>query len=185
MRDRSGKEAAVYWYLPFAWSLAFWDGILGDVSFVPSELAQADAEGAAELHGHAFAHAWSGDEFTSLLSQPGVFGYVARRTASPSAPPAGIVLARLAADEAEILTIVVDRAARGKGVGRMLMDQVLQRLHSERAQSLFLEVEEGNRAALSLYRRLRFEEVGRRPAYYAGANGERTSALVLKRTLLA
>lgn len=175
----------MFWYLPWSWSLAFWDGILSAPSLVSTELSRDDAEAAAHLHGQAFAQAWSGDEFTSLLSQPGVFGYVARRPGGLLSPPLGIVLARLAADEAEILTIVVDRAARGRGVGRMLMDRVLQHLHGERAQALFLEVEEGNGPALALYRRLRFEEVGRRPAYYAGADGQRTSALLLKRSLVA
>ena len=173
----------MYWYMPFNWSLAFWEGVFRAPAFVATELEDQDIEAAAEIHGQAFAQSWSGDEFASLLSQEGVFGFVARRPANPHAPPAGIVLTRLTVDEAEILTIAVDRNFRGRGIGRLLMDQVLQRLHAERALALFLEVDETNVPALALYRRLRFEEVGRRPAYYAGADGQRTSALVLKRTL--
>ncbi len=56
------------------------------------------------------------------------------------------------------------------------MDNVLQHLHAERAASLFLEVEETNTPALKLYRHLRFEEVGRRPAYYVGTDGQRQNA---------
>ena len=58
-----------------------------------------------------------------------------------------------------------------------------ERLPAERALALFLEVDETNVPALALYRRLRFEEVGRRPAYYPGPDGQRTSALIMKRTL--
>ncbi|WP_407638532.1 ribosomal protein S18-alanine N-acetyltransferase [Aureimonas ureilytica] len=140
-----------------------------------------DLDEAAEIHSDAFTQSWSGDEFASLLGQGGTFGFVVRAENNHKA--VGVVLARLTVDEAEILTIAVDKAARGKGIGRLLMDNTLQYLHAERAASLFLEVEETNAPALALYRRLRFEEVGRRPAYYAGPDGTRTSALILKRSL--
>ncbi|WP_374700946.1 ribosomal protein S18-alanine N-acetyltransferase [Aureimonas sp. AU40] len=140
-----------------------------------------DLDEAAEIHSEAFTQSWSGDEFASLLGQGGTFGFIVRAENNHKA--VGVVLARLTVDEAEILTIAVDKAARGKGIGRLLMDNTLQYLHAERAASLFLEVEETNTAALALYRRLRFEEVGRRPAYYAGPDGTRTSALILKRAL--
>jgi ribosomal-protein-alanine N-acetyltransferase len=171
----------MYWYLPLAWTLSFWDGLMTPAGFTVMPLGIDDLDDAAELHSDAFAQSWSGDEFASLMAQGGTFGFAVRREGQ--AKPIGAVLARLTVDEAEILTIVVDRAARGKGIGRLLMDNVLQYLHAERAASLFLEVEETNAPALALYRRLRFEEVGRRPAYYAARDGSRTSALILKRTL--
>lgn len=173
----------MYWYLPFAWTLNFWEELSKAPANVVTEMELDDIDVAAELHAQAFSHPWSGDEFASLLSQSGSFGFVARRKGHPLAPPLGFVLARLTVDEAEILTIAVDPAARGKGIGRMLMDRVLERLHAERALALYLEVDETNASALALYRRLRFEEVGRRPSYYVGPDGNRTSALVLKRTL--
>lgn len=170
----------MYWYWPLGWTLSFWDGMLGG-EWAVAPLGPADLDAAAALHAAAFRQSWSGDEFASLLLQPGTFGFTVRRNATGR--PQGIVLARQAADEAEILTIAVDPSTRGRGLGRLLMDNVLQHLHAERVAALFLEVEETNVAALALYRRLRFEEVGRRPAYYAGADGTRTSALVLKRGL--
>lgn len=171
----------MYWFLPLAWSFSFWDGLMTSAGHVVEAMGDGDVDEAAALHSQAFAQPWSGDEFASLLAQAGTFGFVVRRSGHHR--PLGVVLARLTLDEAEILTVVVDKTARGKGIGRLLMDNVLQYLHAERAASLFLEVEETNKPALALYRRLRFEEVGRRPAYYAGTDGVRTSALVLKRTL--
>jgi len=93
------------------------------------------------------------------------------------------VLARLAAGEAEILTIAVRHASRRLGLGRMLMEAVLRHLHAERAETLFLEVDETNIPALALYRRLGFREVGRRDAYYADREGRKSSALVMRRDL--
>ena len=172
-----------FWFWPWKKTLDFWEAVLGqDPAYVATSLAdEADLAKVAAIHGDSFAHAWDEDEFTSLISQNGCFGFVARRPGSMR--PEGLVLARLTVDEAEILTIAVDRQSRGRGIGRLLMDHVLQHLHSERALALFLEVDETNAPALALYRKLRFSEVGRRPAYYPGPDGQRTSALVMKRTL--
>jgi [ribosomal protein S18]-alanine N-acetyltransferase len=49
-------------------------------------------------------------------------------------------------------------------------------------RKVFLEVDEGNAPALRLYSRAGFEQVGRRPGYYANSEGS-ASALVLRRNL--
>ncbi|MCQ8782174.1 ribosomal protein S18-alanine N-acetyltransferase [Aurantimonas sp. CSK15Z-1] len=175
--------ADVYWYLPWLWTLSYWDWMFGEAGVVPTPLEPDDLERAAELHSEAFSRAWSADEFASLLAQDGAFGFLVRRIGQPREEAIGVVLARASAGEAEILTIAVDRKARRQGIGRLLMDHVLQHLHAIRCPELFLEVDEENAAALSLYRRLRFQEVGRRPAYYTAPDGRKTAALVLKREL--
>src|SRR5690606_10955011 len=112
-----------------------------------------------------------------------VFGFAAWRVGQRPAGPAGFVLARLAAGEAEILTIAVSRTMRRHGVGRDLMEAVLRELHAQRAEALFLEVDEINEAAIALYRRLGFREVARRPAYYDQPDAPKTAALVMRRDL--
>jgi ribosomal-protein-alanine N-acetyltransferase len=62
------------------------------------------------------------------------------------------------------------------------MDAVLRELHSQRAEALFLEVDEANAPAIALYRRLGFFEVGKRPRYYETGEG-RSGALVMRRDL--
>lgn len=136
----------------------------------------------ALLHREDFARPWSDDEFASLLAQDTVFGFAVLETGKASAGPVGFVLARLAAGEGEILTIVVARAHRRQGLGWRLMDAVLRELHAQRAEALFLEVDETNMAALHLYKRLGFSEVGKRPGYYQSGNG-RSGALVMRRDL--
>src|SRR5690606_7157636 len=131
------------------------------------------------IHAHVFHHSWSSDDFRSLIAQDTVFGFIARQQGKPD-KISGFVLARLVAGEAEILTIAVELDAQRHGIGRALMDAVLRHLYQERAESLFLEVDETNIAALTLYRRLGFNKVGTRPAYYETKNG-RSSALVLRR----
>ncbi len=134
-----------------------------------------DAEMVARIHAECFQVAWSSDEFAALLSQETVFGFGA---ALPGRQADGFVLARIAADEAEILTIAVARAKQGQGLGQLLMEQVLRHLHAQRTERLFLEVEETNLRALALYRRLGFVQVGQRPGYYHQFGG--ASALVMR-----
>lgn len=146
-------------------------------------LEAEDAGHLPPIHGEEFSRPWSEDEFEALLAQEPVFGFAAWQVGNRAPGPSGFVLARLAAGEGEILTIAVARAFRRTGLGRDLMEAVLRELHSQRAEALFLEVDEANEAALALYRRLRFREVARRPGYYDRPDAPRSDALVMRRDL--
>lgn len=155
--------------------------IFGRPEIMTQPLQPCDSVELQRVHALAFQHGWSAEEFRSLLSQNGVFGFAARFKNKPSVA-GGFVLARLTLDEAEILTIAVDPDVHKQGVGRQLMDAVLRHLYSERAVDVFLEVDEHNIAAQALYQRLNFTKVGERPAYYETENG-RSSAYVLRREI--
>lgn len=146
-------------------------------------LVEEDSHFLAGLHHEDFVRPWAEEEFASLLGQETVFGFKAVGSGWRPAKLAGFVLARHAAGEAEILTIAVARSLRREGIGRSLMDAVLRRLHQERTEAVFLEVDESNAAAIALYRRLGFREVGRRTAYYRSRDGGRSDALVMRRDL--
>lgn len=146
------------------------------------ELTVRDSPAVARIHSEDFARPWTDGEFASLLAQDTVFGFAARETGKGDAAPVGFVLARLVAGEGEILTVAVARAHRRQGLGWRLMDAVLRELHGQRADALFLEVDETNEPAIRLYRRLAFFEVGKRPHYYETAGGK-NGALVMRRDL--
>jgi len=92
---------------------------------------------------------------------------------------AGFILSRIAADEAEILSVAVAASRRGKGLARQLLDLNLRRLAGLGARTVFLEVDEGNEPARRLYRRAGFREVGRREGYFPAGK----AALILRRDL--
>jgi ribosomal-protein-alanine N-acetyltransferase len=94
----------------------------------------------------------------------------------------GFIASRLVLDEAEVLSIAVASARRGRGLARQLLDINLRRLVGLGARSVFLEVDEGNVPALRLYRRAGFRDVGRRQAYYPAGRG--SAALILRRDLV-
>ncbi|WP_207917147.1 GNAT family N-acetyltransferase [Rhizobium sullae] len=143
-----------------------------------------DCHAVAVLHGERFARPWGDGEFYSLLSQDTVFGFVARQTnAFLKKPLPGFVLARQVAGEAEILAIAVQAKVAGAGLGWRLMQAAMREAKLRGGESMFLEVDHGNAAALGLYRKLGFEKVGERRGYYKDANGAVSTALVMKRVL--
>lgn len=136
---------------------------------------------AALHHQGGFARLWEPGECAALLADravvaDGVFIGADRE-------PCGFVMSRVAADEAEILSIVVAGGQRRSGLGQMLLRAHLAQLAARGIARLFLEVEEGNGPAIALYRRLGFETVGRREGYYPKPDGNRAAALVMRRDL--
>jgi ribosomal-protein-alanine N-acetyltransferase len=132
-----------------------------------------DAAAAAMLHARAFppGEAWGESAIALMLDLPGTFGVLR--------PHGGFVLARVAADEAEILTLAVVPEARRAGLGGALLAEALAGARLRGAGAMFLEVSEANQAARALYARADFVEVGRRRRYYVDGS----DALVLRREL--
>ena len=144
-----------------------------------SPAGAADAAALAALHAAAFRRGWSEDEFERLLIDANVIAHRALIGRSL----AGFIISRRAAGEAEILSVAVAPARRGRGLARKLLDLHLRRLAGLGVKSVFLEVDEDNAAARRLYAGARFRDVGRRPAYYARDGAPPASALVLRRDL--
>jgi [ribosomal protein S18]-alanine N-acetyltransferase len=139
-----------------------------------------DASGMAAVHMTSFDDAWSADEIAALLEGPGGFGLVVRDRDAEAI--SAFILARVIADEAEVLTVAVDPAHRRSGVGLALVEAVALSAATAGAHSLFLEVASDNDPALGLYRAAGFSQVGHRPAYYRRGAGA-VDALVLRRDL--
>lgn len=138
-----------------------------------------DAPVMAAMHTDGFDESWSVETFAGLLALPGAFGHLA----SEQGRPAGFVLARVAADEAEILTLAVERGQRRRGLGTRLVELARAQAAGAGAARMFLEVAIGNEAAQALYRALGFNEVGRRPAYYGKPGQKQQDALLMSAPL--
>lgn len=133
-----------------------------------------DPAALAALHATSFDRGWTASAFADLLGQPGVILITG---------PDGFILIRVAADEAEILTLAVRPEARGRGQGSRLTREAAAAATAAGARRLFLEVAEDNAAARALYRRAGFEAVGRRPRYYARPGAPPVDALLLSLNL--
>ena len=63
-------------------------------------------------------------------------------------------------------TIAVAPTAQGQGLGRRLLDALLDEGRRREATEVLLEVRADNEAAQALYRRAGFDRIGLRRAYY-------------------
>lgn len=138
-----------------------------------AEARPADAAAIAALHGVSFRRGWGEDEILRLLLDRNVV--TQRMTAGGKV--IGFIMSRLAAGEAEILSVAVAPTWRGRGLSRQLLDLHLRRLAGLGIRAVYLEVGERNAPACRLYRRAGFNEVGRRQGYYEDG----ATALVLRR----
>ncbi len=145
----------------------------------PAETGDADT--LAGLHAQGFHRGWPSADFASYIAGRDTPVYVA---CDARRKIAGFAMLRLAADEAELITIAVDPRWRKKGVGRALMNAVLADLTMTAARRLFLEVAADNPAALKLYGRLGFTKISERQGYYARPDGRPATAIVMARDLL-
>jgi ribosomal-protein-alanine N-acetyltransferase len=140
------------------------------------------AEDCARLHATGFPHPWDALDFERLIGAESCFGHALVETRDPRRMQ-GFILSRRAADEAEVLTIVVDPSNRRQGVAGRLMRANMEALLRHGVKSWFLEVGDTNAAARRLYAGLGFTEVGRRQGYYRVAGGTPATALILRRTI--
>lgn len=126
----------------------------------------------AALHARCFVipRPWTEAEFAGLLASSGCLLHMTVD---------GFLLGRVAAGEAELLTLAVDPSARRTGQGRELVGRFLAACTAHGAEVAFLEVASNNDAALALYRATGWTTAGRRRDYYAPG----TDALVMRHAL--
>ncbi len=142
-----------------------------------------DAAALAGVHAAAFEEApgqeaWDAASLLALAAAPESVSFAAVVAGRLVA----FVLARVLADEAEILTLAVCPAHRRRGIAAALVEAVAGRAARRGAATLFLEVADDAIAARALYARTGFYPVGRRSGYYGKGDSAR-DALVLRRPL--
>jgi [ribosomal protein S18]-alanine N-acetyltransferase len=158
-----------------AWLSELWSG--GTAVIEPATLR--DAPALAQLHGASFHGGWGEGEFESMLTERNTLVHRLRM----GRKVIGFAVSRLAADEAEILSIAVAGSHRGRGLSRDLLLTHLGHLAGRGVRAVFLEVEENNQPARRLYERAGFALVGRRERYYRQPGGEQLNALLMRRDL--
>ena len=128
----------------------------------------------AELERLCFSQPWSersvAEELDNSLSfwlvcveEERVLGYVGSQT----------VLG-----ETDMMNIAVSPESRRTGIGEALLAVLVEELKSRGSHCLSLEVRASNDAAIALYKKLGFSQVGRRPNYY---RNPKEDALILRK----
>lgn len=132
-----------------------------DVELRP--MRETDLRQVLHIERRSFTIPWSDATFRGLLRRQSTALLVAERAGKIF----GYAVLWFAADEAELGDMAVLPEARGRGLGRWLLDGALAEAARRGAKRVYLEVRESNTAARRLYERAGFERAGVRPDYYS------------------
>jgi len=159
--------------------MSWFTGLLGRGTAAVVPATGRDAPRLAQLHGVSFHRGWGEGEFDSMLAERNTLIQLLQMKRKII----GFIVSRMAADEAEILSIAIDPGYRGRGLSRNMLLTHLGHLAGRGVQKVFLEVEENNQPARRLYEQTGFAVVGRRERYYRQSGGEHLNALLMRRDL--
>jgi [ribosomal protein S18]-alanine N-acetyltransferase len=137
-------------------------------------MMDADLPDVAAIERKSYAFPWSENIFRDCLR----VGYTCRAL-DMAGQIIGYGVMSLGAGEAHILNVCVRDEFRTVGFGRRLLEHLLERATAAGVTEAFLEVRPSNLAAIRLYQRLGFEQIGIRRGYYQAPDG-REDAIVLK-----
>jgi [ribosomal protein S18]-alanine N-acetyltransferase len=143
-----------------------------NVRFRPMALSDVASVVAVERASYMFP--WSEGVFRDCIR----VGYLCRVVES-AGEVVGYGIMSYGAGEAHVLNICIRSDLRSAGIGRRLMDFLLERARAAQMKDVFLEVRPSNPLAIQLYESLGFTRVGVRKAYYQ-ASGGREDAWVYK-----
>ena len=121
-----------------------------------------DLAEAAHLHAEALDTGWTEHDLRRAIEDPAFLVWISNDDGRLT----GLIAARVVADDAELLSLVVDSRDRGRGIGRALCETMLASVSGRGVRRVFLEVAEDNVPAVALYGRLGFIPTGRRRGYY-------------------
>ena len=119
---------------------------------------------------------WSEKSLREALNEDAEHFLIARK----GEEALGFISGRIVREEAEILNLAVKRESRRKGIGKALVEEILQSFRREKVVTVFLEVRQSNTAAVEFYSRLGFSKVGQRAGYYRDPE---EAALVFRRDI--
>ncbi len=137
-------------------------------------LNETHVEGIAQLEKLCFSDPWSENSVRSEVNNPLSLWLVAL----DADKIAGYVGSQSVLGWADMMNLAVAPEYRRLGVGEKLVTELISKLKENQVTCLTLEVRLSNDAAIALYTKLGFVEVGRRPGYY---HNPREDALILRK----
>ncbi|CAN5661178.1 ribosomal protein S18-alanine N-acetyltransferase [soil metagenome] len=126
------------------------------------KLSLPDLSRVVEIETVSFSTPWRRETFESLLGRTDT-DMIAAVEADMLV---GYAICWTVVDQAELGNVAVAMEARGRGLGRMLVVESLERVRKRGARECFLEVRESNTSARKLYEQTGFTVIGRRSGYY-------------------
>jgi ribosomal-protein-alanine N-acetyltransferase len=147
--------------------------------FTIRQAVETEADTLTKIHEECFPRYWNRQAFTDFFAVKDTFALLVEEGDRAIA----MMVCRVTFDQADVLTLAVLPAFRRRGIAKMLVEKTLDSCKECGAKKLFLEVEDGNIAALKLYENAGFKNISRRKLYYQQLDGSLTDALVMAKKL--
>ncbi len=141
------------------------------------DMTGADLDAVLRIEREVHAHPWTPGNFSDALRSK----YQCKIFESDGSM-LGYAVLMLAVDESELLDIAIDAARQRQGWGQRLLDEMMALARHFGMRRMVLEVRASNRAAIALYRKAGFRDIGLRRDYYQAENG-REDAILMGREL--
>jgi ribosomal-protein-alanine N-acetyltransferase len=141
------------------------------------DMTEADLGGVLKIEHEVHAYPWTLGNFNDALRSK----YLCMVYESDGSI-LGYAVLMLAIDEAELLDIAVDSKHQRQGLGRQLLEEMMALARRRDMVRMVLEVRASNGAAIGLYRKAGFTDIGLRRSYYPAQNG-REDAILMGREL--
>jgi ribosomal-protein-alanine N-acetyltransferase len=155
--------------------VALREPILAPYSVLPARAEHLD--GIASIEQASFLVPWKREFFESELSEPYRYSRVLVSQDGSVPRVGGYLFAVSLYEEFHINKIATDPRVRNRGLGRVLLEDALQRARAARANAVTLEVRISNIPAREFYGSYGFREAYRQKAYYL--DGEDAFAMML------
>ncbi len=137
----------------------------------PMQMTDLDAVMAIEPT--IYTHPWTRGNFSDSLNS----GYSAWVLVT-NQKMIGYALLMMVLDEAHLLNLSVAKDQQKQGLGRYLLEHMLQIAKNHKAANMFLEVRPSNISAIALYENMGFCEMAVRRGYYPAHNGREDAVLM-------
>lgn len=122
-----------------------------------------DADSVYRIENQAFFEPWSKK---SLIKDLEFNSFLSHYVYEDKGRIVGFYIASHVLDEVEIFTIAVDSAYRNMGIGKAMLDHLIDISKRRNDKEIYLEVSTKNIAAINLYRKFDFKIIGIRKNYY-------------------
>jgi [ribosomal protein S18]-alanine N-acetyltransferase len=126
----------------------------------------------------AFGEAWTAAQCLATLSLPDTQLIIARTQDKV----AGFAISRWVLDEEELMMIGVLPEFQKHGIGKQILQHMIDLAKSAYRRQIFLEVR-ANNPAIEFYKSQQFTQIGIRPNYYISTKGNRFDAITMQRLI--
>lgn len=142
-----------------------------DYQFRPMQISDLDE--IMQIEPHIYPYPWTRGNFSDSLNS----GYSAW-VLMLNTQIIGYALLMMVVDEAHLLNLSVAKPHQKQGLGRLILEYMIQIAKNHKAANMFLEVRPSNISAIALYENIGFNEMAVRRGYYPAANGREDAVLM-------